>query len=89
MLGAPPSRINPNLYVPGTSISSGRGAAKKWRYGSINIQEQGPFSVDSKKLESGPGAIYADFPSSPGVRVRGQSYSNFLASAAVADVSKA
>ena len=36
--------------------------------------------VDYKELEYGPKAIYAGFPSSPGFGVRGQSYSNFLAS---------
>ena len=37
-------------------------------------------TVDSKKLEYGPGAIYAGFPSSLGFGVGGQSCSNFLAS---------
>ena len=36
--------------------------------------------VDSKKMEYGPGTMYAAFPSSLGFRVAGQSYSNFLAS---------
>ena len=37
-------------------------------------------TVNSKKLEFGPGAIYAVFPSSLGYGVGGQSSSNFLAS---------
>ena len=37
-------------------------------------------TVDSRKLEYGPGTIHAGFPSSPGVGARKQSYSNFLAS---------
>ena len=38
------------------------------------------FAVDSKKLEHGSMAIYADCPSSLGVGVGGEAYSNFLAS---------
>ena len=38
------------------------------------------FTADSEKLDCGPGAIYAGFPSSQGCLVGGQSYSNFLAS---------
>ena len=34
-------------------------------------------AVGSKKLEYGPGMMYAGFPSSLGVGVGGQSYSNF------------
>ena len=37
-------------------------------------------AVDSKKLEYGPGTIYAGVPSSLGFGVGGQQYSNFLAS---------
>ena len=38
--------------------------------------------VDSKKLEDGPGKLYAGVPPSLGFGVGGQSYCNFLASAA-------
>ena len=42
-----------------------------------------------KQLEYGPGTIYAGFRSSPGFGVRGQSYSNFLASSVgAADLKK-
>ena len=41
----------------------------------------GVVTVDSKKLEYGPGAMYAGFTSSLGFEVGRQSYSNFLASA--------
>ena len=40
-------------------------------------------TVDSKKLEYGPGTIYAGFPSSLGFGVGGQSYSKFPASTVV------
>ena len=39
-----------------------------------------PYTVDSKKLEYGPGAIYAGFPSSLAFGVGGPSYSNLLVS---------
>ena len=39
-----------------------------------------PITVDSKKLEYGPGTKYAGLPSSLGFGAGGQSYSNFLAS---------
>ena len=39
-----------------------------------------PSTVDSKKLEYRPKTIYAAFSSSLGLRVGGQSYSDFLAS---------
>ena len=42
-----------------------------------------PWAVDSKKLELGPGTIYAGVPSSLGFGDGGQSSSNFLASTAV------
>ena len=38
------------------------------------------YTVDSKKLEYGPGTIYAGFPFFQAFGVEGQSYSNFLAS---------
>ena len=38
-------------------------------------------TIDSKKLESGPGTIYAGFPSSQAFEVGAQSYSSLLASA--------
>ena len=37
-------------------------------------------TVDSKKLENGPGAMYAGGPSSQAFGVGGQSYCNFLVS---------
>ena len=36
-------------------------------------------TLGSRKLEYGPGTIYADVPSSPGFGVGGLSYSKFLA----------
>ena len=40
-------------------------------------------TVDSKKLEYGPGTRYSGFPSFLGFGVGGQSYSNFLISTVV------
>ena len=39
-----------------------------------------PTAVGFKKLDSGPGTMYAGFPSSFGFGIRGRSYSNCLAS---------
>ena len=52
-----------------------------------NIHPQPP-TVDSKKLEYRPGAIYAGFPSSVGFRVGGQSYYNFLASTVITNMAQ-
>ena len=43
-------------------------------------------TVDSKKLEYGPGKIYDAVPSSLGFGVGGQSYSNLLASTVILSI---
>ena len=53
-------------------------------WGPLNTEKN---TGDFKKLEYGFGVIYAGYPSSLGLRVGGQSHSNFRASIAMVFIS--
>ena len=85
LLAATGGCANPQSWAPPwPGAAPGRPHARGLRQRSApkrlvgRLGTQSP-TVDSKKLEYGPGATYAGSPSSLGFGVGGKSYSNFLA----------
>ena len=76
---------SPTRVVTTARHSGGKGRGRLTHSGILNnypphFEVYLRYTVDSKKLEYGPGTIYVGCASSRGFEVGGQSYSNFLAS---------